>query len=299
MRYYIGIDSGKYNTKAVVVDSNNEIVYKVCIQTRRIISDIKYIFKMIKDNISGNYQIYNIGVTGENRFIVGKFLATNIVINEIECIYEYANERELEGNILELSSDNSKILNIKNNKQLDYKIYKSSNSINSNFIYKVAQLLKIDINKIILVKEDINFKNDNLVLLYEEIQELNNNNVDKNKILSSLVKKMFKELPPCKHLLGYFSQNKSILEYLEVNYNDESYYYLALGIAIIAKKIKSTKIYNLDIQNDTLERKISKCNKCLKNCEIVSIYRNHELLDYFGNNCEKGKLEEFKHLSFS
>lgn len=289
MKAYIGLDVGKINTKAVVIDENENIIYKITIENGKIISDIKKIFRKIKDNISNEYHIYNIGVSGENRFLVGKFLGTDTIINEIECIKEYAKERKIEGNILELSSDNYKLITIKDNKLMDYQIYKSSNIINTNFIYKVSNLLKINIDNIKLSEKTINFKNDNLILLYEEIKLLSHNN-SHNIILSSLVKKMIDNLPKYNYII--INNNSPILKYINIS-NYESYYAIAKGIAILSKNTKSKKIFDLNIENNTIERTIEACHKCNMNCEIVSIYRNNELIDSFGNKCQKGKVNEY------
>ncbi len=284
MKAYIGIDAGKINTKAIVMDENKNIIYKINISNGKIIGNIKHIFKKIKENIPSEYQIYNIGVSGENRFIIGKLLGTNIIINEIECLKEYIIERKLAGNILEISSDNYKSLIVEDNKLLDYKIYKGSNTININFIYKISNLLKIDINNINLSKEVINFKNDNLMLLYEEIKLLIHK-VNSNVIISSLIRKMINNLPKYNYIITSSPIFKTSIY--------DSIYAVAKGVSLIAIKTKSTKKYDLNIANNTIERKVETCHKCSMCCEVVSIYRNNELIDAFGNKCHEGKAIEY------
>lgn len=292
MKSYIGIDLENKNIKAVVIDSEYNIIYKKNIITKNYIKDIKQLFKDIKNSIP-NYQVYNIGVTGDNRFTIGKFLGTKIIVNEIECIKKYAIRRKMEGNLLDIEEDHCKTINIQNNELIDYKIYKSSNIINNNFLNKVSTLLRINIKDVKIVKDNINFKNDSLPFLYDEIKKLSDNDVNKNKILSSLLKKMFKDLPPSNYLIGSLSTNKEILNYLNEEYDPYNYYATPLGAAFVAKESKSYKIVDLNIENNTLERKIKKCHKCSMECEIVSIYRNHELIDSFGNSCNKGNVSEF------
>ena len=262
MKAYMGLDVGKKNTSVIIIDNDYNVLYKKTIITKNPINDIKYLFKDIKHKIH-SYQIYNIGVTGDNRFIIGKFLGTKTIVNEIESIYNYAQKMKIEGSLLDISSNHSKIIKIKNDELNDYKIYNSSNMINVDFLNKIISLLNLNIEKIKIVKDNIIFQNDNLLLLYDEIKVLMNNGVDKNKIISSLIKKMFHDLP--------------------------------LGASFIAKESKIDKTFDLNIENNTIERNISKCHKCSMECEIVSIYRNHELIDSFGNNCERGKIIEFSY----
>lgn len=298
MKYYIGLNFKKNNTQALVIDDNYNVIYRKSIITKNPINDVKILFRNIRTIIPNN-KIYNIGVTGDNRFIIGKLLGTNIVNNEIDCIYNYAKKGKLTGNILDISFDHSKIISIKNGELIDYKIYNSSNTINYQFLYKISNLLEINLEDIRIVKDSINFKNNNLMLLYEEVIKLKDNNVDKNKILSSLIKKMFKDLPSFDYFLGELSLNKEILNYLNQKYNIDNYYSLSLGASFIAKEKKSNKIYDLNIDNNTIERKIQKCTKCPMLCEIVSIYRNNELIDSFGNNCDIGRVREFSNRIYS
>ena len=44
------------------------------------------------------------------------------------------------------------------------------------------------------------------------------------------------------------------------------------------------------IDNLKLETKINQCGRCSNNCEIVTVYRNDKLLDFWGNHCEKGSI---------
>ena len=62
----------------------------------------------------------------------------------------------------------------------------------------------------------------------------------------------------------------------------------AIGIAILARKNKTGKTYNLNIQEISFKTIGSDCGKCANNCEILRIYKNNQLIDAWGNKCEKG-----------
>ena len=47
---------------------------------------------------------------------------------------------------------------------------------------------------------------------------------------------------------------------------------------------------NFDIENLRLETKINQCNGCSNGCEIVTVYKNDKLLDFWGNHCERGSM---------
>ena len=61
----------------------------------------------------------------------------------------------------------------------------------------------------------------------------------------------------------------------------------AFGIAIMARNSGLESEFNFDIDNYNIETKIANCINCSSNCEIVTIYKNDNLIDMWGNKCEK------------
>ena len=39
-----------------------------------------------------------------------------------------------------------------------------------------------------------------------------------------------------------------------------------------------------------VDTKIINCRKCSNNCEVVAVYKNNNLIDHYGNRCQKGSL---------
>ena len=64
----------------------------------------------------------------------------------------------------------------------------------------------------------------------------------------------------------------------------------AFGIAIMAKDSKKENVFNFDIDNLKLETKIVSCGRCSNNCEVVMVIKNDEVIDHYGNRCERGNL---------
>ena len=93
---------------------------------------------------------------------------------------------------------------------------------------------------------------------------------------------------------GGVSKNKAVVKSFEeilgskIIVDKNSHLMGAFGIAIMSRECRDEVIFNFDIDNLKLETKIVECGKCSNNCEIVTVYRNGELLDYWGNHCEKG-----------
>ena len=93
-------------------------------------------------------------------------------------------------------------------------------------------------------------------------------------------------LSKCNYLITEFTKvlNKNIMV------DKNSSYVTALGAAIYAKNNKKQVSFDLNTKNTAMKTKIEICNKCPVNCEIVSMYIGDELVDSFGYNCEKGKI---------
>lgn len=61
----------------------------------------------------------------------------------------------------------------------------------------------------------------------------------------------------------------------------------ALGVAILSKKEQEIN-FSFDIIEDKFETTSINCQGCPNNCEIICVKKNNQLLDSWGNRCEKG-----------
>ena len=64
----------------------------------------------------------------------------------------------------------------------------------------------------------------------------------------------------------------------------------ALGVAQLAKKSNIKKEFDFNIENISFETKGRNCHGCSNQCEIICIYKNHKMIDAWGNRCEKGQV---------
>lgn len=60
-----------------------------------------------------------------------------------------------------------------------------------------------------------------------------------------------------------------------------------LGVAILSKKEPEIK-FNFNIIENNFETSSITCSGCPNNCEIICVKKDKELLDFWGNRCEKG-----------
>ena len=64
----------------------------------------------------------------------------------------------------------------------------------------------------------------------------------------------------------------------------------ALGVAILSKKEQEIE-FSFDIANDNFTTTSTYCENCPNNCEIICINHGDELIDSWGNRCERGKIK--------
>ena len=65
----------------------------------------------------------------------------------------------------------------------------------------------------------------------------------------------------------------------------------ALGAAILAAKSRHESDFSFDVADLAFQTRGIECRKCANNCEIICIYCDDTLIDFWGNKCEKGALK--------
>lgn len=62
----------------------------------------------------------------------------------------------------------------------------------------------------------------------------------------------------------------------------------AIGAAILARRSKKRKEFSFDIEDmEFITREIN-CGGCPNNCEIICVYRDGQMIDSWGNRCQRG-----------
>ena len=62
----------------------------------------------------------------------------------------------------------------------------------------------------------------------------------------------------------------------------------ALGVAIPAKKSSKRQKFDFAVENMEFHTREASCGQCSNHCEIICVYRGEELIDAWGNRCERG-----------
>ena len=309
MNCYLGVDIGSISTKGVIIDDNNKIITSAYIWTEgNPVNAVKKLINILKNNLDDKYIIKGIGTTGSARKLIGLLLNANIVKNEIMAhaigtLSLYPDVKT----ILEIGGQDSKIILLNNGIITDYAMNTLCAAGTGAFLSSQAKRLNIAIEEFgplalkstnpvkiaarctvfaesdLIHKAQVGYKKEDIVAgLCKSIVLNYLNNVGKGK-----------KIKPPVIFQGGVSKNIGVLKYfkdilnLDVIVDNNSHLMGALGIAILAKKNKTDKIYDLNIQNIEFLTKAIECHGCSNNCEILRIYKDNKLIDSWGNRCDK------------
>lgn len=309
MNCYLGVDIGSISTKGVIIDDNNKIITSSYIWTEgNPVLAVKKLINILKENLPKEYNIKGIGTTGSARKLIGLLLDANIVKNEIMAhavgtISLYPDVRT----ILEIGGQDSKIILINNGIITDYAMNTLCAAGTGSFLSSQAKRLNIDINDFGLMalksdnpvkiaarctvfaesdlihKAQLGYKKEDIVAgLCKSIVYNYLNNVGKGKKIYSPI--IFQ---------GGVSKNVGVVKYFKEVLNEEiivdknSHLMGAIGIAILSKKNKTDKTYDLNVNDIKFITKGVECKGCSNNCEILRVYKDDKLIDAWGNRCNK------------
>ena len=119
---YLGVDIGSISTKAVIIDSDNNILLEKYIWTEgNPIKAVNEIMSYFKKNISKDIKIVGVGTTGSARKLIGSILNANIIKNEItaHAIGTLSRYPDIK-TIIEIGGQDSKIILLENGIVIDY-----------------------------------------------------------------------------------------------------------------------------------------------------------------------------------
>ena len=309
MNCYLGIDIGSISTKGVIIDDNNKIITSSYIWTEgNPVNSVKKLINILKNNLDKRYVVKGVGTTGSARKLIGLLLDANVVKNEIMALAIgtlsiYPDVKT----ILEIGGQDSKIILLDDGIITDYAMNTLCAAGTGSFLSSQAKRLNINIEDFgplalksnnpvkiaarctvfaesdLIHKAQVGYKKEDIVAgLCKSIVLNYLNNVGKGKKIKSPV--IFQ---------GGVSKNLGVLKYFKEILNTDvivdpnSHLMGALGIAILAKKNSSNKIYDLNIQDISFDTKAIDCGGCSNNCEILRIYKNNKLIDIWGNRCDK------------
>ena len=306
---YLGIDIGSISTKGVVIDNDNNIVTSLYIWTEgNPINAVKKLVKEIKSKLPSNIVIKGIGTTGSARKLIGLMMDANVVKNEITAhaigtLAFYPDTRT----ILEIGGQDSKIILIKDGIIVDYAMNTLCAAGTGSFLSSQARRLgtKIeDFGKIALTSTSP-VKIAARCTVFAESDLIHKAQVGHSKediiagLCKSIVINYLNNVGKGKKIVGPIvfqggvSKNVGVLKYFkeilgqDIIVDPNSHLMGAIGIAILSRRCKTNKVYDLSIADVDFETRGFECMDCSNNCEVLRIFKDNKLVDAWGSKCHK------------
>ena len=306
----MGIDIGSISTKGVIIDEFNNIMASSYLYTAgNPIGAVKSVVKSMRKAIDlNNYRVVAVGTTGSARKLIGTMLNAVVIKNEIMAqatgtIKLYPEVRT----ILEIGGQDAKITFINKGIITNYVMNTLCTAGTGAFIDSLARRLNIKIEDVAALafnsRKKVNIASKCTVFAESDLIHKIQSGYKKEDIIAGVcqaiatnyINSVVKEKKIHAPIVfnGGVSKNAAIVKMLEeligerIIVNKNSHLMGAFGVAIMARDSKKEQVFNFNIENYNLETKIAQCGGCTNNCEIVTIYKNNNLIDHWGNRCNR------------
>lgn len=308
---FLGIDVGSISTKAVVLDEADQILAQEYIWTEgNPIGAVKRLLGLLEKQFDREArQIVGVGVTGSARRLVGAMVGATVVRNEItaHAVGTTTFHPDVR-TILEIGGQDSKIILVENGIAVDYAMNTLCAAGTGAFLSSQARRLGIEVEEMgryalqsthptliaarctVFAESDLVHKiqmghprEDIIAGVCRAVASNYINNVGKGKKICSPV--VFQ---------GGVSKNVGVVRAFEdllrcpVIVDDNGHLMGAMGAAILAKRSLKRTLFDFSVKNMDFVTRDRNCGGCSNNCEVICVYRNGDLIDFWGNRCERG-----------
>ena len=308
---FLGIDVGSISTKAVILDEGNAILAQEYIWTEgNPIGAVKKLLGLLEKQFDPeSWQIVGVGATGSARRLVGSIVGATVVKNEItaHAVGTTAFHPEVR-TILEIGGQDSKIILVENGIAVDYAMNTLCAAGTGAFLSSQARRLGIEVEEMgsyalqsahptmiaarctVFAESDLVHKiqmghprEDIIAGVCRAVASNYINNVGKGKKICSPV--VFQ---------GGVSKNVGVVRAFEdllgcpVIVDDNGHLMGATGAAILARRGLKRTLFDFSVENMEFVTRERNCGGCSNNCEVICVYRNGRLIDFWGNRCERG-----------
>lgn len=310
MEAYLGIDIGSISTKGVIIDKDNNILASTYLWTEgNPIEAVKRVLADLEVKISKKVKVVSVGTTGSARKLIGTMLGASSIKNEITAhaigtLSKYKDVRT----ILEIGGQDSKIILLDNGIVTDYAMNTLCAAGTGSFLSSQAKRLGLSVEEFgkialssknptniaarctVFAESDLVHKiqmgyqrNDIIAGLCYSVASNYLNNVGKGKKIKGPI--IFQ---------GGVSKNEGVKKAFEDLLNEEvivdpdGHLMGAIGSAILAKNSNEKKEFSFKIKGANFETSGIECKCCPNHCEIIIVKKDKEILDSWGNRCDKG-----------
>lgn len=304
----LGVDIGSISTKGVILDDENAVLTEGYLWTE---GDPVNAVRSLVGLLAGRLPEVNItavGTTGSARKLIGAMLEADVIKNEITAHAIGALSRHPDvRTILEIGGQDSKIILLEDGVVIDYAMNTLCAAGTGAFLASQAKRLGLAVEEMgeiamrsqnptriaarctVFAESDLVHKvqaghsKENLVAgLCSAVVSNYLNNVGKGKTIR----------PPV-IFQGGVSKNRGVVAAfhrelgLDICVDDGSHLMGAVGAAILARSSRNGRKFDPSIVDMEYTTATQDCPGCANHCELINFYREGELLDTWGNRCER------------
>ena len=321
---YLGIDIGSISTKGVIIDDEMRIVARSYLWTEgNPAQGAKNVIAELRSQIdTDKMKIVGAGTTGSARRLVGAMIGATVVKNEITAhavgtTFLHPDVRT----ILEIGGQDSKIICVDDGIAVDYAMNTLCAAGTGSFLSSQAHRLGVEVEEFgeialtskkpaniaarctvfaesdLVHKIQVGYAREDIIAgLCNAVASNYLNNVGKGKKIAAPV--VFQ---------GGVSKNVGVVHAfeeqlgMEVAVDPDGHLMGAFGAALLAADagpvrnaesgpfVSGSFDFEAALDFDFVTREVE-CSKCANHCEIICVYRDNELIDAWGNRCEKGEI---------
>lgn len=312
---FLGVDTGSISTKGVVIDEDAQILARSYLWTEGAPVDAaRRVIDELRGQVDPNeYEVVSVGTTGSARRLVGVVLGAQVVKNEITAhavgtTYLHPDVRT----ILEIGGQDSKIICVENGVAVDYAMNTLCAAGTGSFLSSQAQRLGVDVEDFgdiaATSKHPANIAARCTVFAESDLVHKLQVGYEKQDVIAGLCRAVVtnylnnvakgKKIVAPVVFQGGVSKNSGVVRAFEeqlgmdVLVDPDGHLMGAFGAALLAADapLSSRKPFEWDIDDYDFRTREVVCGRCANHCEIVCVYRDDELIDSWGNRCDRGAI---------
>lgn len=329
---YLGIDIGSISTKGVVIDQDRNIIARSYLWTegnpteasKNVVRELEAQVAALPD--AQEIVIVGAGTTGSARRLVGAMLGASVIKNEITAHAVGTTSLHPDvRTILEIGGQDSKIICVSDGIAVDYAMNTLCAAGTGSFLSSQAHRLGVEVEEFgdialtstkpaniaarctvfaesdLVHKIQVGYAREDIIAgLCNAVASNYLNNVGKGKKIDSPV--VFQ---------GGVSKNAGVVHAfeeqlgVEVLVDPDGHLMGAYGVALLAAdagpikdavagpfaggKFDFEALLDFDFKTREIE-----CGKCANHCEIICVYRDSDIIDSWGNRCDRGAVKTAK-----
>ncbi len=312
---YLGVDTGSISTKGVIIDADKNIIARSYLWTEGNPTDAarRVVDELAAQIDTNEIQVVSVGTTGSARRLVGAMLGAQVIKNEITAhavgtTYLHPDVRT----ILEIGGQDSKIICVEGGIAVDYAMNTLCAAGTGSFLSSQAHRLGVEVEDFGAIalssKKPANIAARCTVFAESDLVHKLQVGYSKEDIIAGLCRAVAtnylnnvgkgKKIVAPVVFQGGVSKNIGVVRAfedalgMEVLVDPDGHLMGAFGAALLAADGPASKRrpFAFDVDDFEFRTREVVCNHCANRCEIICVYKDDDLIDSWGNRCDRGAI---------